>query len=122
MNDRLGGLILLLGTWGPPEEAPIKHPAIQKTDFARNEKRCGGGGGRCDRERMLVPPTNSGRGVNDFGPGGSVPHTGDQDTAISVGLGATSADQRGRLLQTRFYHIYINIHQLEADLINLLNY
>ena len=96
----------LLGTWGPPEEAPIKHPAIQKTDFARNEKRGGGGGGRCDRERMLVPPTNSVRGVNDFGPGGSVPHTGDQDTAISVGLGATSADQRGRLLQTRFYHIY----------------
>ena len=47
----------LLGTWGPPEEAPIKHPAIQKTDFGRNEKR-GGGGGRCDRERMLVPPTN----------------------------------------------------------------
>ena len=111
----------LLGTWGPPEEAPIKHPAIQKTDFARNEKRDGGGGGRCDRERMLVPPTNSGRGVNDFGPGGSVPHTGDQDTAISVGLGQPRQINGGDYYKLGFI-IHINIHHLEADLINLLNY
>ena len=59
------------------------------------------------RQRENVGSSNQlWSGVNDFGPGGSVPHTGDQDTAISVGLGATSADQRGRLLQTRFYHIY----------------
>ena len=70
---------------------------------------------------MLVPPTNSGRGVNDFGLGGSVAHTGDQDTAISVGLGQPQQINGGDYYKLGFI-IYINIHQLEADLINLLNY
>ena len=110
-----------LGTWGPPEEAPIKHPAIQKTDFGRNEKRGGGGGGRCDRERMLVPPTNSGRGSMTLDRA-ALCHTRGTRTRLFRWVWGQPRQINGGDYYKLGFIIYINIHQLEADLINFLNY